>query len=49
MLKISEDRRMPDISKRAGLVMKSLGWTAKKTRITGRSVWGFVRPVEPFD
>ena len=25
------------------------GMDRKEDRITGRSVWGFVRPVEPFD
>lgn len=48
-LAIPPDRRTTEHGKRAGLVMKSLGWTYKKTRINGRSVWGFVRPIDPFD
>jgi len=48
---LAADRRTPEMQKRAGLVMRSLGWTGpKKARVNGKSVQAYRRPiVEPWD
>ncbi len=50
-LGILVDRRTPEVAKRVGLVMRSLGWTGPKlVCIDGRSVRGYVRQIEePWD
>jgi hypothetical protein len=52
-LGIPADRRTPEMQKRAGLVMRSLGWLKPKggtARINGKTVRAYVRPiVAPWD
>lgn len=48
-LGIATDRQTADMQKRAGLVMRSLGWAGPKVvKINGRSVRAYVRP-EPIE
>jgi predicted P-loop ATPase len=45
VLGIPADRRTPEFQKRAGLVMRSLGWAGPKlAKINGRPVRAYVRP-----
>ena len=50
-LNIPVDRRTPDMAKRVGLVMRSLGWAAPKvSRINGKPVRAYMRRVaQPWD